>query len=107
MVCDRNKEILTTLRSQYADFTLPPSFDEVLEDPAVQGLAIATPASLHASLVRQALLAGKDILIEKPLALTEKDGEALVQLTEQRGRILMVGHLLWYHPAVLKLKALV
>ena len=107
MVCDRNKEILTTLRSQYVDVTLTPSFDEVLEDPAVQGLAIATPARLHASLVRQALLAGKDILIEKPLALTEKDGEALVQLAGQRGRVLMVGHLLWYHPAVLKLKALV
>ena len=107
MVCDSNEEILTALRSQYAGVKTTPSFVEVLADPTVQGMVIATPASLHASMVRQALLADKDVLVEKPLALTEKDGEELVQLAEQRGRVLMVGHLLWYHSAVLKLKELV
>ena len=107
MVCDSNEEILPALRSQYAGVKITPSFVEVLADPTVQGLVIATRASLHASMVRQALLADKDVLVEKPLALTEKDGEGLVQLAEQRGRVLMVGHLLWYHPAVRKLKDLV
>jgi UDP-2-acetamido-3-amino-2,3-dideoxy-glucuronate N-acetyltransferase len=107
VICDSNEETLSGLRAQYPGITTTSSFAEILADPLVQGLVIATPAWLHASLVRQALLADKDVFVEKPLALTEKDGEALVQLAEQRGRVLMVGHLLWYHPAVLTLKELI
>ena len=76
-------------------------------DSAAAGVAIATPAETHAALTRQALLAGKDVLCEKPLALTYDEGAALVQLAEQQGRILMVGHVLEYHPAVLALRELV
>jgi UDP-2-acetamido-3-amino-2,3-dideoxy-glucuronate N-acetyltransferase len=107
LVCDSNEQVLAALQTQYEDIAITPSFAEVLEDPTVQCFAIAAPAVLHASLVRQALLAGKDVLVEKPLALTEEDGKVLVQLARQRGRMLMVGHLLWYHPAVLKLKELI
>ncbi|MBI2883678.1 MAG: Gfo/Idh/MocA family oxidoreductase [Candidatus Methylomirabilis oxyfera] len=107
LVCDSNEETLAGLRAQYPDITTTSSFTEILADHTVQGLVIATPACAHASLVRQALLADKDVFVEKPLALTAKDGEALVRLAEQRGRVLMVGHLLWYHPAVLTLKELI
>ncbi len=107
VVCDSNEQVLATLQTQYEDIATTPSFAEILENPTVQCLAIAAPAVLHAPLVRQALLADKDVLVEKPLALTEEDGKVLVQLARQRGRILMIGHLLWYHPAVLKLKELV
>jgi hypothetical protein len=58
-------------------------------------------------MVRDALLAGKDVFVEKPLCLSVKTGEELVALAKDRGRILMVGHLLWYHPAVLKLRDLI
>lgn len=107
VVCDSNEQILDSLQAQYEDIKVTSSFEETLDDPAVQCLAIAAPAAVHASLVRQGLSSGKDVLVEKPLALTEEDGKTLVQLAQQKGRILMVGHLLWYHPAVLKLKELI
>jgi UDP-2-acetamido-3-amino-2,3-dideoxy-glucuronate N-acetyltransferase len=91
----------------YPDVRLAESFAEVLADPGVAGVAIATPAETHGELVRQALLAGKDVFVEKPLDLTVDRAKKLVELAAQRSRILMVGHLLWYHPAVRKLKELV
>jgi UDP-2-acetamido-3-amino-2,3-dideoxy-glucuronate N-acetyltransferase len=106
-VCDSNAETLASIRSQYPGAKTTASFAEVFADPSIKGVVIAAPAAQHASLVRQALLADKDVLVEKPLALTEADGKMLVQLADQLGRILMIGHILWYHPAVLKLKELI
>jgi predicted dehydrogenase len=71
------------------------------------GVVIATPAETHYQLAKRALEAGKDVFVEKPLALTYAEGARLVHLAEARGRILMVGHVLEYHPAVVKLLALV
>jgi UDP-2-acetamido-3-amino-2,3-dideoxy-glucuronate N-acetyltransferase len=73
----------------------------------VAGIVIATPAETHAALVQQALLAGKDVLVEKPLCLSVEAGDKLIALADERRCVLMVGHLLWYHPAVLKLKELI
>ena len=80
--------------------------DEVLNAP-VEGVVIATPAETHYKLARQALLAGKDVLVEKPLALTYEQGVELVQLAKRQGRILMVGHVLEYHPGIVRLLELV
>jgi len=80
--------------------------DEVLSAP-VKGVVIATPAETHYKLARQALLAGKDVLVEKPLALTYEQGAELVKLAERQGRILMVGHVLEYHPGIVRLLELV
>ncbi len=86
----------------------PPEFtqqlEEVLADERVRAVAIATPAATHFELVRRALEAGKDVFVEKPLALNAEQGQVLVDLAEGRGRILMVGHILLYHPAVMKLR---
>ncbi|HEX9921040.1 MAG TPA: Gfo/Idh/MocA family oxidoreductase [Anaerolineae bacterium] len=71
------------------------------------GVVIATPAETHFDLARQALTAGKDVLVEKPLALTYEQGAQLVRLAEQHKRILMVGHVLEYHPAIRRLLAMV
>jgi UDP-2-acetamido-3-amino-2,3-dideoxy-glucuronate N-acetyltransferase len=79
----------------------------VLTDPTIDAVVIATPAETHGALVRAALLAGKDVLVEKPLALVVDEGAELAALARERGQILMVGHLLWYHPAVLRLKELI
>lgn len=73
----------------------------------VDGVVIATPAETHYELARAALLAGKDVFVEKPLALTFEDGAALVKLAEEKQRILMVGHVLEYHPAINKLHKLI
>ena len=83
------------------------SWDEALADQAIDGVAIAAPAARHAELAREALLAGKHVFVEKPLALQIADAEALCHLAERNDRRLMVGHLLQYHPAFLRLKELV
>ncbi len=69
-------------------------------------VAIATPAETHFALVQRALATGRDVFVEKPMALTAAEGERLVALAEHHGRILMVGHVLEYHPAILRLREL-
>lgn len=106
MVCDATevgRQRATELAPDCATVADP---DEVWEAP-VAGVVIATPAETHHDLTRQALLAGKDVLCEKPLALTYEQGAELVHLAEQQGRILMVGHVLEYHPGIGRLLELV
>ena len=83
-----------------------PYLEAALHAP-VDGLIIATPAETHYELVKQALEAGKDVFVEKPLALTYEQGAHLVRLAETSARILMVGHVLEYHPAILRLYTMV
>lgn len=83
------------------------SFDEVLADPTIEGVVIAAPAADHARLAEAALAAGKHVFVEKPLALTVDDAERVVAAAAAADRVLMVGHLLQYHPAFLALSDLV
>ena len=96
-----------TLAATFSGVRVIGNADEIWTDPAISGVAIASPAVTHGELVRKALESGKDVYVEKPLCLSESEGEALVTLARERQRILMVGHLLWYHPGVLRLKELV
>ncbi len=105
-ICDQDAEHLATLSARYEDVKML-SFPEILAEQDIQGVVIATPAESHHDLIRQSLLAGKDVFVEKPLCLSVQTGEALVALAKEKNRILMVGHLLWYHPAILKLKSLI
>ena len=107
VVCDSHTDTLRALAAQYPQCRTVTSYAEVLVDNTVQAVAIATPAETHATMVRDALLSGKDVFVEKPLCLSIDEGRALVDLAREQGRILMVGHLLWYHPAILKLKELI
>ena len=84
-----------------------PSLDEILADASIDALAVAAPAAEHASIARRALLAGKDVFVEKPLALEVRAAEELCDIAEREGRVLMVGHLLRYHPTFHALQALV
>lgn len=79
----------------------------VLADPAIDALAIATPAETHFRIAREALRAGKHCYVEKPLTLGIEDAEELVRLAGERGRVLMVGHLLQYHRAFTRLAEMV
>jgi len=78
-----------------------------LTDRSIQAVVIATPAETHFALAERALSAGKDVFVEKPLSLTYQDGARLVRLAEDQKRILMVGHVLEYHPAIVQLLELV
>ena len=106
-VCDVNPTSLEAVHRQYPHIKIERQFDKVLLDPEIKGVVLATPAATHYDLAKAALEAGKDVLIEKPLALKIEDGETLVKFAEQKGCILMVGHVLCYHPAILELKELI
>jgi UDP-2-acetamido-3-amino-2,3-dideoxy-glucuronate N-acetyltransferase len=105
--CDPRKEVLADFATRYPGCAPHESVDSILTDNAIPAVVIATPAETHADLVRRALLAGKDVFVEKPLCLNSAEGRELVELAAREQRILMVGHLLWYHPAVLALKKLI
>lgn len=83
------------------------SWDELIASSDIDGVAIVTPALLHARLGLEALRAGKHVFIEKPLALSHEDGVRLAQAARDAGRQLMAGHLLQYHPAFLVLKDMI
>lgn len=105
-VCDTKQEVIAQAHAQYGAKTTQ-DYGVVLEDPAIKGVVIAAPAARHYELARRALLAGKDVFVEKPLALKTEEGCELVKLAAEHSRILMVGHILQYHPAILKLKDLI
>ncbi|MEQ8850317.1 MAG: Gfo/Idh/MocA family oxidoreductase [Phycisphaerales bacterium] len=79
----------------------------IFDDPAIDAVMIATPAETHFELAKRAIEAGKDVFVEKPLTIDLDEARALVQLAGAHGRLLMVGHLLEYHPAILKLHDLI
>jgi predicted dehydrogenase len=106
LVCDATSAGRLTASKLAPNVKIVESMQQVL-DADIAGVVIATPAETHYDLARLALKAGKDVFVEKPLALTEEQGARLVRLAEQQDRILMVGHVLEYHPAIVKLLDLV
>ncbi len=106
-VCDTRDEVVQSFIEQYPGVSGVRSFSEVLADDAIKGVVLATPAVSHAVMCKEALLAGKDVYVEKPLCLSEAEGAELIELADKQSRILMVGHLLWYHSAVIRLKELI
>ncbi|MEO8289545.1 MAG: Gfo/Idh/MocA family oxidoreductase [Gaiellaceae bacterium] len=106
-ICDRDESRLERYGARFPDARTTTRFEDLLEDETLTAVAIATPVVTHFDLSRQALLAGKHVFVEKPLALSSALGEQLVALAEERGLVLMPGHLLLYHPGVGKLKHLV
>ncbi len=105
--CDSDQSLISEQKKVLSNVNLTTSFDEVLQNNNIKAVAISTPAATHFKIVKQSLLAGKDVFVEKPLSLTIKEGEELVELAEKEDRILMVGHILQYHSAVIKLKELI
>jgi UDP-2-acetamido-3-amino-2,3-dideoxy-glucuronate N-acetyltransferase len=106
-VCDNNPLVEANVRAKYPLVTYRRDFADVLQDDNVRGVVISTPAVMHFAMAKHALLAGKDVFVEKPLALSVAEGAELVELAAKCSRILMVGHILQYHPAVRKLKELI
>ena len=107
MVCDTSRSSLDRVAATFSDVRTEIDFDRALADSQIGGVVIATPAETHYRVAMAALEAGKDVLVEKPLALDVREGEEVVKLAAERGAVLMVGHLLEYHPAVLRLRELI
>lgn len=106
-LCDGDASVEVNYRKDYKAVKFYHDFALVLSDPSITAVALATPAVTHYEMAKAALEAGKDVFVEKPLAVEVKHGEHLVQIAESRNRILMVGHILRYHPAILKLQELI
>ena len=104
-ICDPDRNTARQLAERH--HARVAEFDAVLRDDEIAGVAIAAPAALHAELASRALEAGKHVFVEKPLALTIAEAEQLCVMAERADRKLMVGHLLQYHPAFIKLRELV
>lgn len=107
LIVDPSPVIHERMAQDYPGIKISGSYSDALNDPEIKGIAIATPAETHGNLIREAIFAGKDVYVEKPLCLSEREGRELIQLAAEEKQILMVGHLLWYHPVLLKLKELV
>lgn len=99
LLCDRDPSTLAKLAESYPGVRTTTDYQEVLADPSVDAVLLATPAVTHHPLGMQALEARKHTFIEKPLAMTAGDSEALARTADRLDRILMVGHILEYHPA--------
>jgi UDP-2-acetamido-3-amino-2,3-dideoxy-glucuronate N-acetyltransferase len=106
-ICDSSEVLLKAQSQLYPEVQTTHQFETVLNDDEVQAVVIATPAAMHYAQAKAAILNGKDVFIEKPLALHYREGRELVELAEAHGVILMVGHILEYHPAVRLLKEII
>jgi predicted dehydrogenase len=106
-LCDLDESQHEGLAQRYPHARLAANLDDVLEDDSVEAVVIATPVPTHHELARRALEAGKHVFVEKPPAMRGAELEELCELSEERGLVLMPGHLLLYHPGVRKLKEIV
>jgi UDP-2-acetamido-3-amino-2,3-dideoxy-glucuronate N-acetyltransferase len=106
LVCDPTEAGRRTARQAAPDVRVSTSFEDALSAADVTAVAIAAPAVTHYELTKAALEAGEDVLVEKPLCLEVKQAEEVGTLARERERVLMVGHLLQYHPCVEKLLSL-
>jgi predicted dehydrogenase len=106
-LCDLDPRARLAARQRFPEARVTADFDDLLDDDGLDAVVIATPSPTHASLALRSLEADKHVFVEKPLALSGDDADRVVLTARRRGRCLMVGHVLLYHPAVRKLKELI
>ena len=104
IVCDLDKKRLDHVASLYYHLKTTMNFNDVINDPEIDAVAIATPVFTHKSFALAAMNAGKHVFVEKPMAASVKDAEEMVETAQKKGVRLMVGHTFEYHPAVLAIK---
>ncbi len=107
VIAELDPELREEARKQYPGLQTVESAEQVLADPNVDAVVIATPPRTHYELASQALRNGKHVFVEKPITLAAEDAERLVKQAEETGLTLMVGHILEYHPAFLRMKELI
>lgn len=106
-VCDLSSERLDKIQKRYPWVRVTQKSEDVFNDPAIDAVALATPVFTHFALAERALLAGKHVLVEKPLASTSEQARRLVTLAREKNRVLMVDHVFLYTPAVRKIKEVI
>lgn len=102
--CDQDQATLDKMTAEFPGITTTINFGLVLNRKDVAGVAVATPASSHHHIARTALMAGKHVLVEKPMTMNEKDASELCEISQDRRRVLMVDHVLLFHPVVQELE---
>jgi predicted dehydrogenase len=106
-ICDLDAKKLDQLRLQLPGTVATSRFEDLLEDEGLHAVVVSTTAGTHYKLCKAALLAGKDVFVEKPFVLEVAQAEELTRLADDLGRVLMVGHLLEYHPIITRLKQMI
>ncbi len=106
-ICEINEDLLKQYKEQYPNIYLTYSWATILSNNEITAVCIALPAHLHYKFAKEALLHNKDVYVEKPITLKIEEAEELVELAKKHNKILMVGHLLHYHPCIEKIKELV
>ena len=106
-ICDSNPSTLSTFKEKYPEVEVESLFQNVLQNQAIDAVVIATPAETHFKMAKMTLLANKHVFVEKPLALYVNEAEELHQLALSQNLKLMIGHILLYHPAIIKLKEII
>ena len=106
-VCDRREERLAHMKDLYSDLDTTTSYDELIGNPDISAIAIATPVSAHFDMASKSLKAGKHTIIEKPMAASSEQCHQLIELANERGLVLMVGHTFIYTPVVRRIKEII
>jgi predicted dehydrogenase len=107
MCCDLDQRRFRDLAARYGNLEFTSSAKELIESPEIDAVAIATPVNTHYELAKQALNAGKSVLVEKPLSMRTEDAQDLVALADRKGLVLQVDHVFVYSPAVKQIKEIV
>lgn len=105
--CDIDPKVLQEVKRRYPHVLTTTDFNEIISNPTIDGVVLATPTKSHFDLAQKAIIAGKDVLLEKPLASTSQEAWKLVALAQKNRKILMVDNILLFNPAVLKIKELI
>jgi predicted dehydrogenase len=105
-LCDLDPDRLERVSRRHPGAKLTSRYEDLLGDPELDAVVVATPVVTHAELARRALTAGKHVFVEKPMALHAEEAEELCAIAEEQARVLLPGHLLLYHPGVRMLKQL-
>ena len=107
IVCDIDEENLKKVTQEYKNVKITNDLNEIIKNPEITGVVIVTPSHTHYKFVKAMLLAGKHVYVEKPISTVAEEAKDLTELANKLGLVLMVGHLLLYHPAVNRLKMLI
>jgi UDP-2-acetamido-3-amino-2,3-dideoxy-glucuronate N-acetyltransferase len=106
-VCDIDQVALSKVQEKYNGIKVTTDFEDVLRNNEITRVCIALPAHMHYEYVKRSLEAGKDVYVEKPFTLDIDNAKKLVKLAKEKNKIIMVGHLLHYHPAIAKIKNII
>ena len=107
MVCDLDDESLNSVQEQFPGVRVTKDFHDIINDETITAVAVVTPSHTHFKMVKAMLEAGKNVYVEKPISTVAEEARILTELADEKGLVLMVGHLLLYHPAVNRLKMLI